>query len=130
MSDDAMTAEGAAAAIAALLHPEQASQWLRFGVKMLSKDRRPPVPNRAQLMLLAHMEDQGGRCYYCRTQMSANGPRSTRPTLDHKQPRSRMGPDTEENTAAACALCNEDKGNLTEAEYWAVLAVRQQTAAE
>jgi hypothetical protein len=68
-----------------------------------------------------------GRCAYCGGHAS---------TVDHVLPRSRGGKNTWRNTVAACASCNQRKGDRTPAEArmplrltpvvptWAVLATR------
>jgi hypothetical protein len=68
-----------------------------------------------------------GRCAYCGGHAS---------TVDHVLPRSRGGKNTWRNTVAACAPCNQRKGDRTPAEArmplrvtpvvptWAVLATR------
>lgn len=60
---------------------------------------------------------QCGRCHYCGVHMVAASPftRSQRAdtlTLDHIMPLSLGGRDIEENTLAACAACNQAKGNM------------------
>ena len=61
--------------------------------------------------------------------MSKSARLAERPTLEHLEPASALGRLTFWNTAASCHGCNQDKGHLSEAEYRAVLAVRQPAAA-
>jgi CRISPR/Cas system Type II protein with McrA/HNH and RuvC-like nuclease domain len=39
-------------------------------------------------------------------------------TLEHLLPVSKGGKNTEDNCVCACATCNQEKGNMTESEYW------------
>lgn len=90
-----------------------------------------PAPRRLKWprrLLLAHLELQDGLCCYCGKPMRTNGRLGERPTLEHFVPTCRMGRTTFANTAAACGVCNEDKGSLTREEYLAVLAVRRGNA--
>lgn len=63
--------------------------------------------------------DGGGvcRCNYCRVPISAH-------TLiaDHRIPLSRAGEFTLANLAPACEACNDQKGDLTDTEFWELLA--------
>jgi 5-methylcytosine-specific restriction endonuclease McrA len=43
-------------------------------------------------------------------------------TIEHKQPTSKGGTSKRFNLACACKGCNNDKGNMTEEEYRAVIA--------
>lgn len=60
------------------------------------------------------------RCYYCevRLTLAAGWPHTM--TLDHKEPLSRGGRNSPANYVPACSPCNNEKGSMTEAEYWAV----------
>lgn len=61
---------------------------------------------------------QGGRCAYCGEPMVLEPQGSRRvATLDHVVPLSRGGAHHWENTAAACAPCNQAKGDMTAEEY-------------
>lgn len=55
-------------------------------------------------------------CYYCPRHFD-NSTRDGRKTRDHKQPSSRGGTDALDNLVACCAKCNQEKGNMTEAEF-------------
>jgi len=62
--------------------------------------------------LVRHFERQHGRCAYCRIPIwmsPQRGKADRRATLDHVVPLSRMGPDSEVNTVAACEACNTAK---------------------
>lgn len=63
-----------------------------------------------------HRRD-GGHCAYC------GGPAST---IDHVLPRSRGGKNTWKNTVAACAPCNQRKGDRTPDEARMPLRVSPQ----
>jgi 5-methylcytosine-specific restriction endonuclease McrA len=70
--------------------------------------------------LLRHVEKQNMRCWYCGIGMRLDSARSARDriaTIDHVVPRSANGPDSEENTVAACLECNQLKGTLSEAAF-------------
>ncbi|QGN55607.1 HNH endonuclease [Novosphingobium sp. Gsoil 351] len=54
------------------------------------------------------MERQEGRCCYCKRPFTESD--STRPTLEHKNPRRDGGRDTVSNLAAACFHCNQHRG--------------------
>lgn len=54
-----------------------------------------------------HRVRQDYRCFYCREPFSAERPA----TLEHIQPRSKGGMDTEMNTCVSCAPCNAERGN-------------------
>jgi hypothetical protein len=57
---------------------------------------------------------QNGICYYCKCEMTQEGnlgKNSKRVTLEHLQPRSKGGSDRMENLVAACAGCNNKRGN-------------------
>lgn len=55
-------------------------------------------------------------CYYCRGPFDENMGR--RRTRDHKMPTSRGGSKSDPaNIVAACARCNQEKGNMNEEEY-------------
>ncbi len=65
----------------------------------------------------------GYRCVYC-------GHQATLLTLwilevDHKIPVSRGGSDALWNLQTTCASCNRDKGEKTDVEYRALLAMRR-----
>ena len=57
----------------------------------------------------------GENCHYCGAPFDGDPQRAK--TRDHKQPRSRGGPDTTYNIVACCELCNRSKGNMTYAEF-------------
>lgn len=70
--------------------------------------------------LLRHVEKQNMRCWYCGIGMrldSAHSARDRLATIDHVVPQSAAGPDTEENTVAACLECNQLKGSLSETVF-------------
>ena len=70
--------------------------------------------------LLAHMERQSDRCWYCHAPMllrPAAFEKWRRATLDHVVPLSAGGPDTDSNTVAACLGCNNAKGSLSADEF-------------
>ncbi len=71
---------------------------------VVTRWRRSRGPSWSRAGVLAR-DDR--RCAFC------DGPAST---VDHVLPRSRGGGDTWENTVAACARCNNRKGDRTPAE--------------
>lgn len=60
-----------------------------------------------------------GRCGWCDRKLPA-----AKATLEHLVPRSEHGPNWSENTVAACLACNGDRGVLTPARFFALLAGR------
>lgn len=59
------------------------------------------------------LKEQNKLCYYCARPLSWSTA-----TIDHKQPLARNGaPHEKENLCVACAMCNTEKGALTEKEY-------------
>jgi len=65
-------------------------------------------------------EQQSGRCLYCRQALIRSESLAKMPnslTLDHVIPLAKGGPDTFENTVAACYACNQAKGMLDLAEF-------------
>lgn len=63
----------------------------------------------------------GEKCYFCERRF--DGSFHGRPTNEHLTPVSRGGINRPPNVVLACARCNNEKGNLTEAEYRAWLAM-------
>lgn len=59
---------------------------------------------------------QDGKCYYCKEALW-NGEVLTKCNIDHKQPSSKGGKDTIENTCLSCRECNTAKGSFSETEY-------------
>ncbi len=65
-------------------------------------------------------EQQGGRCLYCRQPLIRSEALAKMPnslTLDHVIPLAKGGPDTFDNTVAACHACNQAKGMLDLGEF-------------
>lgn len=65
-------------------------------------------------------EQQGGRCLYCRQPLIRSEALAKMPnslTLDHVVPLAKGGPDTFDNTVAACHACNQAKGMLDIEEF-------------
>ncbi len=60
-------------------------------------------------------------CYLCGIKLTRKRDKPHSFTVDHKTPLSRGGEDRMSNFAACCLKCNNAKGNLTEAEYRAVI---------
>jgi 5-methylcytosine-specific restriction endonuclease McrA len=56
-------------------------------------------------------------CYYCGCALSAEPRAQNQKTIDHKIPKSRGGTNHPSNVVAACRRCNEEKGNMTAAQY-------------
>lgn len=55
----------------------------------------------------------GGRCRYCGNEVGKDRPGFRLATLDHVIPRSRGGPNSEENLVTSCVDCNAWKGDRT-----------------
>lgn len=68
---------------------------------------------RRQVVLALH-DEQGRKCYYCQKIVTI-----AEATGDHLVPLSRGGMDAKINIAMACLSCNQEKGNLTAAEFLA-----------
>jgi HNH endonuclease len=60
------------------------------------------------------------RCYYCKREMILSRGQPNTVTRDHKVPRSRGGRGAA-NIVAACARCNNVKGNMTDTEFFAFI---------
>jgi 5-methylcytosine-specific restriction endonuclease McrA len=57
-------------------------------------------------------------CHYCGKAVHVgDGPEHLRRTIDHATPICRGGEDEPANWRLACAGCNSDKADLTEAQY-------------
>lgn len=69
------------------------------------------VADQRKRWLVEHVKSQGRRCKYCLVYMSRAAV-DLRPTLDHVIPQSAEGPDTFENTVAACHCCNVAKAGM------------------
>jgi 5-methylcytosine-specific restriction endonuclease McrA len=63
------------------------------------------------------LEEQGGRCAYCRRPFAATGP--LRPVVDHVHPLSRGGRNDASNIAVVHRVCNESKGSQPLAKFLA-----------
>src|ERR1051326_8295233 len=72
--------------------------------------------------ILYFWEKQDKKCYYCGVSLiNTETMEIVACNIDHKQPSSRGGKDTVENTCLTCMPCNNYKGNLTEAEFMVVM---------
>lgn len=58
-----------------------------------------------------------GRCHYCGCSLLDDGNEDMSPTIDHVVPRSRGGRNHKANKRIACKKCNNEKGDMTVAEY-------------
>lgn len=68
-------------------------------------------------------EHNEGRCHYCRCCFEPQTRTSKHhETVDHKHPTSRGGTNSRDNKVRCCWLCNNRKGNMTEAEFMRYLA--------
>ena len=118
--------------------PPDLMKWLYSGNTRLGEDkiRWPRRYGRSRHMamstsLVSLFNAQGGMCCYCSEQMTlpsqrrqrkwptdaeiasdAYRPAPTDITRDHILPKSQGGPGLLSNFAAACRLCNEEKGDL------------------
>lgn len=68
-----------------------------------------------QADLLAILEQQEGRCYYCDTSFD-----TTSPELEHLTSVAGGGDQWPDNLAYACTPCNLAKGELSEAAFWKI----------
>lgn len=58
-------------------------------------------------------------CYYCQGSLDWDGPPSDlSPTREHRQPKSKGGAKGGANNVLACHGCNNEKGNMTEAQFY------------
>jgi len=76
--------------------------------------RRVLAQNRKRHVKRATFRDCGRRCVYCGTSLGLE-----RATLDHVFPLSRGGSHAPGNLVAACPACNQMKGSLLPAEFFA-----------
>lgn len=70
---------------------------------------------------------QRGRCFYCREAFSERWPHLL-PTLDHYMPTAKGGPDSFENTVAACAGCNGRKKDTPGDAFIAIMRLEKMPA--
>lgn len=61
--------------------------------------------------------EQNWRCCWCGGHMLVERDRPRSCTLEHVTPLSKGGPDSFDNTAAACQVCNNRRGNKPASEY-------------
>lgn len=61
---------------------------------------------------------QKGKCHYCDEPTDSSDAKK-QPTIDHRTPRHNGGRYTHGNPVMACWECNNTKGPLTEAEFFA-----------
>lgn len=69
-------------------------------------------------------DEQGGRCFYCESEISHYSKRFNSLDVDHKVPRAHGGSDDRSNLVAACRACNRGKCDRSEAEWRAILSGR------
>lgn len=69
-------------------------------------------------------EEQGGKCAYCKTDITHFRKRWNSLEIDHVIPKSRGGNDARENLVASCRNCNRSKGDKTRDEFMEALAAR------
>lgn len=60
--------------------------------------------------ILHLFREQAGECVYCHDTMILEIGEKRTATIDHVIPRSKGGPNTQDNVVAACSECNEKKG--------------------
>lgn len=100
---------------------ERKRQWERdeyrtnpdFRIKMkvkAAKRRNAQGTHTAQDIKDLYSE-QNGLCYYCSIELNGDY------HVDHKKPISRGGSNDKSNLACACAMCNLQKGAMTEDEF-------------
>lgn len=67
--------------------------------------------------LIAKIEKQLGKCFYCKESMNRvmNHPKAA--SMDHKIPRSCGGLRLQDNIVACCRSCNTAKGSMTAEEF-------------
>lgn len=67
-------------------------------------------------------EREGWKCWYCGKSIQANFTHQLdEATVDHVQPESKGGSDSDENLVAACRSCNSQKRHRTLEEYRAFI---------
>lgn len=74
--------------------------------------------NRLRMLI----KKQKNRCFYCRCMMTT--PRSKKPnaaSVDHRLPVILGGSNGYKNIVAACKICNQNKGALTDLEFKSVM---------
>lgn len=103
---------GHLAAIAAANEPtfEQRGLWPDDELPKPEACAQPkPVPRRRREIF----EKSAGRCHYCGEVLTLDG----KWHIEHQMPRALMGPDELPNLVAACAPCNQAKGDKTALEF-------------
>lgn len=73
---------------------------------------REPITNELRIQMA---REANWKCYYCGDDLGS------KPTIDHKIPKSRGGPDERWNYAVCCFSCNASKRSKTEDEYFSAL---------
>jgi 5-methylcytosine-specific restriction endonuclease McrA len=87
----------------------------------IAKVRREATKEARRQWLVLHLREQRYRCFYCGSLLGSESAGSRKASLDHHYPVSRGGPDTYENTVAACRACNDAKADLLPHEFMAGL---------
>lgn len=72
----------------------------------LRRAQRLSTLRRRQRLRAKAAERQGQKCIYCEETFTVE----RLATLEHIIPQAKGGPDTEENTAASCCPCNQERG--------------------
>lgn len=91
------------------------------GLRLLRGTVRRKAPAKHRRWLAVRMEEQGGKCYWCKVPMFAAaeydeldfpGPEITKglATVDHLKPLGIGGRDRLSNIVAACSECNQARG--------------------
>lgn len=75
--------------------------------------QRVAATRRRRLLTVAAAQRQGGKCIYCGGTFSE----TNRATCEHIVPKSKGGPDHEDNVAASCARCNNERGRKNHTQF-------------
>lgn len=94
-------------------------------IEYVGRDEEESDPT--HLLRKRKCEEQGGRCFYCRCEITHYAKRHNSLDMDHVIPLSRGGLDCESNLVAACRTCNRGKGGMTGDEFRAAIAKRMAT---
>lgn len=76
----------------------------------------------AVMYFLTYQMMKSNKCYYCGEKLTAKNR-----SIDHLYPRDLGGVSITNNLVPACKMCNSKKGNMTEKEFRAYLAVLENT---
>lgn len=109
--------------------PEKPKNVYPLPVELRSYVHLGDADDPATALRKAKLEETGGCCAYCGAAIPHFSKRVNTMELQHRIPLSRGGSDDPENLIASCRQCNRAKGDMTEQEFRAATAAREDTSA-